>query len=234
MIAEDANDDPLDLIWRPSRGAAPPVRRSEPGFVVRSGGQVVWIFVKPLIASLTGVLVLVLAACRVPIPGVLPAASPASEIVSEAPSPAAAPLGNGASPGDAKGPGGFVPRGSARNFYAGAGGRLWYYMNSYYWVSSTAPREDLWIKCEVVEQFRDLRQWPDGAPVEGPEPKVTVEYWEVGPTGRSVRLDNHKDYCLLADKYTAGVITVKVTLTLGHLKVKDKRARWGAAEKAYV
>ena len=49
-----------------------------------------------------------------------------------------------------------MPRGRRRNFYAGAGGRLWYYMNNYYWVSETAPLEDLWIKAEV-EDFKEKR-----------------------------------------------------------------------------
>ncbi|MDF1702136.1 MAG: hypothetical protein P1V36_13355 [Planctomycetota bacterium] len=132
------------------------------------------------------------------------------------------------------GPGGFVARGSRRSFYAGRGGRLWYYMNLYYWVSETAPLDDLWIKAEVVEQFTDLKTWPDGKPAKGPEPKVTLEYWEVGPTRRSTRLDNHRDYFLLEDQYTAGAITVEVTLTLGKLEVQDKRGDWGRSKQGYV
>ncbi len=142
--------------------------------------------------------------------------------------------GAGAAPGGVRGPGGFVPRGSLRNFYTGRGGRLWYYMNNYYWVSSTAPREDLWIKAEVIETFRGLRRWPDGAPVAPPAPKTTVEYWAVGTTGRTVRLDNHKDYCLLSDGYTAGAISVEVTLTLGHLETRDEGGRWLQPREGYV
>ncbi len=143
-------------------------------------------------------------------------------------------LGTGAAPGNAKGPGNFVGRGSARNFYTGRGGRLWFYMNNYYWVSETAPLEKLWIKADVIEEWQDLRKWPKGNFVPGPEPKVTSEYWMVGPTRRSVRIDNHKDYCLLSDGYTAGSISVKVTLTLGHLKVKDKRGRWVESRNGYI
>ena len=143
-------------------------------------------------------------------------------------------LGPGAAPGNERGPGGFVPRGSARNFYAGAGGRLWYYTNHYYWVHPPLPIDDLWIKGEVVEEFQDLRRWPDGEIVAGPEPKTTVEYWRVGTNGRSVRLDNHKDYCLLSDDYTAGAIAVRVTLTLGRLVVENIKGEWRAPEDAYV
>jgi hypothetical protein len=127
-----------------------------------------------------------------------------------------------------------VSRGRARNFYAGAGGRLWYYLNHYYWAAPSAPRDDLWIHAEVVEEFRDLARWPDGRPVRAPEPKVTREYWRVGPTGRSVRVDNHKDFCLLADAYTAGAIEVRVTLELGRVRVADERGRWGRPREAYV
>ncbi len=143
-------------------------------------------------------------------------------------------LGEGASPGNAHGKGGFVPRGSLRNFYAASGGRLWYYMNNYYWVPKSALRKDLWIKAEVTESFSGLRKWPDGKTVKGPVPKVTVEYWLVGTKGRTVRIDNHKDYLLLADNYTAGKISVKVTLTLGALQVKDKKGIWGDSPKSYV
>ncbi len=143
-------------------------------------------------------------------------------------------VGKGAAPGGPQGPGGFVPRGSRRNFYAAAGGRLWYYMNNYYWVSETAPLEDLWIKTEVVESFHELRRWPDGVAVDGPTPKVTVEYWAVGSTRRSVRLDNHKDFILLSDRYTAGVISVEVTLTLGRLEVREEGKPWGPPKDHYV
>lgn len=188
------------------------------------------------VTSLAGVLLL--AGCRVSLGPALPAPSEAPRASTTAVVAPAGPdltaLGPGASPGNAEGPGGFVPRGSARNFYTGAGGRLWYYMNNYYWVAPTAPREDLWIKAEVREQFHDLRTWPDGASTPGPEPKVTMEYWQVGPTGRSVRLDNHKDYCLLSDRYTAGSIRVEVTLTLGHLELRDKGGRWSRPRRGYI
>ncbi|MFV1959732.1 MAG: hypothetical protein ACC662_10015 [Planctomycetota bacterium] len=183
---------------------------------------------------------LLLGACRVPLDAVLPGHPAVAEEASEPweasePAGADAPvLGVGAAPGSARGPGGFVPRGSARNFYAGAGGRLWYYMNNYYWAPPTAPAEDLWIKAEVVEEFHDLRRWPDGAAVAAPGPQTTVEDWKVGPRGRSVRLDNHKDYVLLSDQYTAGVIVVGVTLTLGRLVFRDARGRWGRPRTAYV
>ena len=74
----------------------------------------------------------------------------------------------------------------------------------------------------------------DGAAAPGPEPKRTVEYWQVGPTGRTVRLDNHKDYCLLSDAYTAGAITVEVTLTLGRLQVAGEAGAWGEPDELYV
>ena len=143
-------------------------------------------------------------------------------------------LGPGARPGDAKSAGGFQARGKLRNFYVGRGGRLWYYMNCYYWVTDSAPKDDLWLKAEVVEEFKDLRTWPDGETAMGPEPKVTLEYWQMSKTGRSVRLDNHRDFFLLDDQYSAGAIEVKVTLTLGKLEVRDKRGRWGRSKKAYV
>jgi hypothetical protein len=150
------------------------------------------------------------------------------------PEPAVASLGEGAAPGGVDGPGGFVPRGEARNFYAGAGGRLWYYLNNYYWAPGTAPEGDLWIKAEVVAGFQGLRRWPDGARAPDPEPKVTVEYWRVGPRGRSVRLDNHKDYCLVSDGWSAGAVEVKVTLTLGRVRVADGRGVWETPSEAYV
>ena len=188
---------------------------------------------RSIVYSLAGVLLL--GACRVPLADWLPErASPDERVAVSVTVPATPVLGDGAAPGDKDGPGGFVPRGSRRSFYTASGGRLWYYVNNYYWVSESAPLEDLWIKGEVVEEFQDLRRWPDGARVDGPEPKRTVEYWRVGSTRRSVRLDNHKDFCLLSDAYTAGAIEVRVTLTLGRLVVRDTRDRWGPAREAYV
>ena len=199
---------------------------------MRFGAGVVWILVKSPLACL--VAVLLVGACRVPLDEVLPARSVAEARAPDATQPDAPALGEGAAPGDKRGPGGFVSRGAARNFYAAAGGRLWYYMNNYYWAPASAPLDDLWIKTEVVEEFTDLRCWPDGAPAVSPEPKATVEYWRVGSTRRSVRLDNHKDFCLLADGYTAGSICVEVTLTLGRLEVRDARDRWVRPRDAYV
>ncbi len=195
----------------------------------------VWIPVRAFPACLAAVL---LAACH-GAPGALwPKPQPESSDTVEtegAPRPVdVTTLGAGAAPGNAKSPGGFVPRGSMRNFYAGARNRLWYYMNCYYWVADTAPREDLWIKADVSEQFRELRRWPDGDAVPDSEPKVTVEYWEVGKNGRTIRLDNHKDYLRLKDQYSAGKIVVEVTLTLGRLHLKDKRDRWVEPDEAYV
>ena len=184
---------------------------------------------RALVTGLGGLLVL--AACRTPLDT---APSPAQTAMLSALEPGTPILGDGAAPGNAKGPGDFVSRGAARNFYAGAGGRLWYYMNNYYWVPDNTPREDLWIKAVVVEEFKDLRKWPDGRSVKGPEPKVTIEYWEVAPSGRTVWLDNHKDYVELADHYTAGSIHVSVTLTLGHLQVRDKRGAWNDPDEPYV
>lgn len=202
---------------------------------MRSSARVVWNRVRVPVAGL--VALLALGACHAPVrdllPGTHPAVRGAAAASPEAP-PGVTGLGEGAAPGDASGPGGFVPRGSAKSFYAGARGRLWYYMNNYYWVSPTAPREGLWIKTEVAEAFRDLRTWPGGKPVESPQPKVTVEYWKVGPTGRSIRLDNHKDYLLLSDRYSAGAITVQLTLTLGHLEVEGEDGQWAPPQEAYV
>jgi hypothetical protein len=121
-----------------------------------------------------------------------------------------------------------------RSFYAGAGGRLWYYLNNYYWAPAGVPRDDLWIKAEVDETFTDLRRWPDGAAVPPTTPKTTVEYWRVAPGGRTVRLDNHKDYCLLEDAYTAGAIEVRVVLTLGRVHVRDPAGRWDRPKESYV
>jgi len=157
-----------------------------------------------------------------------------AEDTSEPTVPAPPRLGAGAAPGNARGPGGFVPRGTLRNFYAAAGGRLWYYMNNYYWVPESLDLEDLWLKTEVVEEFQDLRRWPHGTAVARPRKKRTVEYWQVGPTRRTVRVDNHKDYCLLSDQYTAGAIVVEVKLTLGHLEVRNKKDEWAQPKETYV
>ncbi len=142
--------------------------------------------------------------------------------------------GRGAAPGDERGPGGFVPRRDARSFYSAGGGRLWYYLNHYYWAPSGVPTKDLWIRAEVVEEFRGLRRWPDGRPVDGPPPKVTREYWAVGASGRTVTIDNHKDFWLLRDAYCAGEIHVAVTLELGRLSVRDAGGAWGAPSAPYV
>lgn len=184
-------------------------------------------------------LLLVLGACRVSLREALPASAasgpePLQPVVVAATGPAGERLGAGAAPGGTKGPGGFVPRGSRRNFYTAAGGRLWYYLNNYYWAPPDLPREDLWIHAEVVEEIRDLRRWPDGRALAAAAPKVTVEYWEVGRKGRSIRLDSHKDFCLLSDQLTAGAITVEVVLTLGRLRVRDKDGTWGRPADAYV
>ena len=166
-----------------------------------------------------------------PLSGVTPT-TPEHEVLT-ALAPGSPILGAGAAPGNAKGPGGFVPRGKLRNFYAGPGGRLWYYMNNYYWVSDTAPLDKLWLKAEVTERFEGLRRWPDGNAVDGPEPKVTIEYWEVSPSGRTVWVDNHRDYVLLSDHYTAGAIVVDVRLTLGHVQARGSRG-WSDPEEPYL
>jgi hypothetical protein len=188
--------------------------------------------------SLTLLPLLLLAACRGPRLGGEASVAPEST-ASSAPAAPAGLVEGGAAPGGERGPGGFVPRGSMRSFYAGAGGRLWYYLNNYYWVPAGASRDDLWsrdlwIRAEVAETFTDLRRWPDGAAAPPTTPKTTVEYWKVGPGGRSVRLDNHKDYCLLSDGYTAGAIEVRVTLTLGRVHVRDEAGRWGDSKENYV
>ena len=195
---------------------------------------------RALIACLAGILFA--GGCHGALSRVVPASDPAHTSGRDAPpvprdaapSPLPPFIGTGAAPGSVRGPGGFVPRGSAKNFYTAGGGRLWYYMNNYYWASPTAPEEDLWIKAEVVEQWRNLTKWPDGAAVASPAPKVTVEYWEVGPNRRSIRLDSHKDFCLLSDEYTAGAITVEVTLTLGRLEVREAEGPWERPREAYV
>jgi hypothetical protein len=140
----------------------------------------------------------------------------------------------GAAPGGNDGRGGFVARGSARNFYAGAGGRLWYYLNNYYWVPADLPVEGLWIRAEVRADFVDLLRWPERTSLASPPTKTTVEYWAVGPEGRSVRLDNHKDYVLLDPKTCAGRVKVEVTLTLGRLRVADEKGTWAAPTEGYV
>ncbi len=178
---------------------------------------------------------LALGACRARLADVMPDQLDAGAgSTSAAPKPKAATYGPGAQPGGATKPGGFVPRGSMRNFYAGARGRLWYYMNNYYWVPPKSPPRGLWIKADVIEKFSDLRTWPDGKAVTGPAPKTTVEYWEVGKSGRTVWVDNHKDFLLLADHYTAGAISVDVTLTLGRLMVKNKKEHWAYPEEPYI
>ena len=193
------------------------------------------------------VLLLLLAGCQLALDARIPTrpapeegdeaeASPATAARPAAPTIAELPgLGPGACPGNEKEPGGFQPRGKLRSFYVGRGGRLWYYMNCYYWVTDSALREeDLWLKAEVIERFTDLKTWPDGEPAMGPRPKVTLEYWEITKTGRTVRLDNHRDFFLLDDQFSAGAIEVEFTLTLGRLEVRDTRGRWGRSKKAYV
>jgi hypothetical protein len=199
---------------------------------------------RSLLTCLLGMLLL--GSCRASLRDAMPsaapapsAARPAQPFAVETAAHGVARLGEGAAPGNTKGPGGFVPRGSRRNFYTAAGGRLWYYLNNYYWVPATLPREDLWIKAQVVEEIRELRRWPDGRAIAGPAPKVTVEYWEIGHKGRSVRLDSHKDFCLLSDEMSAGAITVEVTLTLGRLRVREKVRKkkddaWIRPGEAYV
>lgn len=122
------------------------------------------------------------------------------------------------SPGDERGPGRFVARGDARSFYAAGGGQLWFYLNSDYWVRKDLDPTDLWIKTDVVARFVELRRWRDGAAVESRPPKFTHEYWKVGPSGRTVKLDNHKDFVLLSDGYAAGALVVEVALALGRLR----------------
>src|SRR5688500_7277339 len=86
------------------------------------------------------------------------AAGPAKDAAPPGGPCAKAPV-RGAAPGDERGPGRFVAR-TDRTFYAAAGGRLWYYLNLYYWVPEDLDRTDLWIRAEVVAAFRDLRRWP--------------------------------------------------------------------------
>ncbi len=147
--------------------------------------------------------------------------------------------GRGAAPGDERGPGGFVPRREAKSFYSAGGGRLWYYLNTYYWAPSGLDTQDLWIHAEVVERFVDLRRWHDAAPEvvpasQVPAPKRTAEYWKLGASGRAITIDNHKDFCLLADDLCAGAIEVQVVLTLGRLRVRGADGGWEVAKKPYV
>ena len=95
-------------------------------------------------------------------------------------------------------------------------------------------RTDLWIRAQVVATFRDLRRWPDSAPVEPPPPKVTVEYWRVGPSGRTVVIDNHKDFWSVDDDWCGGAVGVEMTLQLGHVRVRDGRGAWARPTLAYV
>ncbi len=159
--------------------------------------------------------------------------------VGKAPTRADRQRGRGAAPGDERGPGGFVPRREAKSFYSAGGGRLWYYLNTYYWAPEGLATDDLWIHAEVVERFADLRHWANGTPEPVPEakrpaPKRTVEYWQVGRTGRAITLDNHKDFCLLDDDLCTGAIEVTVTLRLGALRVRGEDGTWGSGRKPYL
>jgi len=140
----------------------------------------------------------------------------------------------GAVPGGTDGPGGFVARGSARNFYVGRGGRLWYYLNNYHWAPVDLEAHGVWIRAELRADFIDLVRWPDRGALTSPPTKTTVEYWAVGPGNRSVRLDNHKDYWLLDPKTCAGSARVEVTLTLGRLQVRDAQGAWAVPSEGYV
>jgi hypothetical protein len=126
----------------------------------------------------------------------------------------------------------FVPK--DRPFYAASGGQLWYYLNLYYWAPKDVDPTDLWIRAEVVAIFRDLRKWPNASPVAAPAPKVTVEYWQVGASGRTVRIDNHKDFWLLAEDWCAGAIEVTTTLELGRVRAKGADGAWEKPKTAYV
>jgi hypothetical protein len=147
--------------------------------------------------------------------------------------PARKPALRGAAPGDERGPGRFVAR-TDRTFYAAAGGRLWYYLNLHYWVPEDLGGADLWIRAEVVAAFRDLQRWPDSASVEAPPRKTTVEYWKVGPSGRTVVIDNHKDFWSVHDDWCAGAVGVEITLQLGRVLVRDARGAWAKPTLSYV
>jgi hypothetical protein len=147
--------------------------------------------------------------------------------------------GRGAAPGDERGPGGFVPRREAKSFYSAGGGRLWYYLNTYYWAPEGLATDEVWIHAEVVERFAGLRHWADGTPApvaepKRPAPKRTIEFWRVGRTGRAITLDNHKDFCLLDDDLCTGAIEVTVTLTLGALRVRGAEGAWGPGRQPYL
>ena len=152
-------------------------------------------------------------------------------IESARPTPA---IGRGAVPGDEHGPGGFVPRKEARSFYSGSGGQLWYYLNLYYWAPERAGMQDLWIKATVVASLKDLKRWPDSASVAAPASKTTVEYWQVGASGRAMSIDNHKDFWLAAENWCAGAIDVTMTLQLGRFQVKGPTGAWGKPRVPYV
>jgi hypothetical protein len=141
---------------------------------------------------------------------------------------------SGASPGNERGALGFVPRREARSFYSGSGGQYWYYLNLYYWAPVPSGGKDLWIKAEVVAARKDLRRWPDGAPVSTPPAKTTVEYWQVGATGRAMAIDNHKDFWLASENCCAGAIDVTMTLTLGRFQVRGPGGAWSKPRVPYV
>lgn len=142
--------------------------------------------------------------------------------------------GAGAAPVDERGPGRFVDRKEARTFYAAGGGRLWYYLNLYYWAPEGVDTTDLWIKAVVTERFEELARWPDAAPVDPPPPKTTVEYWEVGATGRSMAIDNHKDFWLQSSDWCTGAIDVTMTLELGRVRIRDAKGAWIRPRAHYV
>lgn len=163
-----------------------------------------------------------------------PVARPSANAAASAATAAPGGIGQGAAPGDERGPGGFVPRREARSFYSGSGGQLWYYLNLYYWASDHVGAKDLWIKAEVVETFKDLKRWPDASAAVAPQPKTTVEYWQVGASGRAIAIDNHKDFWLAADNLCAGTIDVTITLQLGRFQVKTRDGTWGKPRVPYV
>jgi hypothetical protein len=144
------------------------------------------------------------------------------------------PQGGGAAPGDEKGPGRFVDRSPEKSFYAASGGQLWWYLNLYKWAPQGVDLADLWIQEEVVEELEELRRWPDSTPVEAPPKKTTLESWEVGPTGRTKAVDNHKDSWLLAENWCAGAVRVSMTLRLGRLRVRGDDGVWTRSRTPYV